>query len=407
MNRLSIAWRNITRNRRRSLLTGGIVAFGFASFALAGGFMAQSFDGLRNNAIRGGLGHVQFADARAFDQSEETALQFGIVHAGKAMQLLRADPAVEVVMPRVEFYGLVSAGGRSVPFAGLGVDPQAEAHGNNIPGGVNDGKWLEPNTRGVVIGRGLARILNARVGSSVTLLATTPDGTLNAIDASVSGIAEIFIKELSERYLALPLPLAQELLTAPDTVSRISVILKEPAHEPQAAVRLAEQLKNSGISLGVKIWRELAIFYQQVRMLYLAIFGFMGAVLLVVVFLSSANATLMSVTERTREIGTLRALGARPRRIASSFMIEGALLGLVSSAAGTLLSLLITLAINIARIEMPPPPGSAKGFIISVQIIPSAYLAAAAAMMVTLALASFFPARRAARAPIVESLAHV
>ena len=407
MNRLTIAWRNITRNHRRSLLTGGIVAFGFASFALAGGFMAQSFDGLRDNAIRSGLGHVQFADARAFDQSEETTLQFGIGHTGKAMEVLRADPAVEVVMPRVEFYGLVSAGGRSLPFAGIGVDPEAEARGSNIPRSVHAGQWLDAKDRGVVIGGGLAKALNARLGSSVTLLATTSDGTLNAIDATVRGIADISIKELSERYLALPLPLAQELLSAPDTVSRISVILKEPAREPEAAARLVEQLKQSGVTLGVKIWRELAVFYQQVRMLYLAIFGFMGAVLLVVVFLSTANATLMSVTERTREIGTLRALGARPRRITSGFILEGALLGLASSVAGTVLSLLITFAINISNIEMPPPPGSVKGFIISVQVIPSAYLGAATAMMITLALASFFPARRAARAPIVESLAHV
>jgi len=407
MNRLTIAWRNITRNHRRSLLTGGIVAFGFASFALAGGFMAQSFDGLRDNAIRSGLGHVQFADARAFDQSEETTLQFGIGQTGKAMEVLRADPAVEVVMPRVEFYGLVSAGGRSLPFAGIGVDPEAEARGSNIPKSVHQGQWLDAKAREVVIGGGLAKALNARLGSSVTLLATTSDGTLNAIDATVRGIADISIKELSERYLALPLPLAQDLLSAPDTVSRISVILKEPAHEPEAAARLVQQLKQSGVTLGVKIWRELAVFYQQVRMLYLAIFGFMGAVLLVVVFLSTANATLMSVSERTREIGTLRALGARPRRITSSFILEGALLGLASSVAGAVLSLLITFAINISNIEMPPPPGSVKGFIISVQIIPSAYLAAATAMMITLALASFFPARRAARAPIVESLAHV
>jgi len=141
--------------------------------------------------------------------------------------------------------------------------------------------------------------------------------------------------------------------------------------------------------------------------LYLGIFGFMGSVLLVVVFLSTANTTLMSVTERTREIGTLRALGARPGRITAGFVVEGALLGLASSLAGTLLSLLITAAINAAGIEMPPPPGSAKGFVISVQVIPAAYLAAAAAMVAALALASFFPARRAARAPIVDSLAHV
>jgi len=407
MNRVTIAWRNVTRNRRRSLLAGGIVAFGFASFALVGGFMAQSFDGLRHSAIRSGLGHVQFADTRAFDQSEETTLQFGIGRTGKVMEILRADPAVEVVMPRVEFYGLVSAGGRSVPFAGIGVDPEAEARGSSIPRSVHEGQWLETTGRDVVIGKGLANALHARPGDSVTLLATAPDGTLNAIDATVRGITDISIKELSERYLALPLPLAQELLSAPDTVSRISVILKEPAREPEATRRLVDRLAQSGTTLGAKLWSELAIFYQQVRTLYLAIFGFMGAVLLVVVFLSTANTTLMSVTERTREIGTLRALGARPRRITSGFILEGALLGLVSSAAGAVLSLIVTFAINTANIEMPPPPGSVKGFIISVQVIPSVYLATAAAMVVTLALASFFPARRAARASIVGALVHV
>lgn len=407
MNRLTIAWRNIMRNHRRSLLTGGIVAFGFASFALAGGFMAQSFDGLRQNAIRSGLGHIQFADVRAFDQSEESTLQFGIGHTDRIMQILRTDPAVEVVMPRVEFYGLVSSGGRSLPFAGIGVDPEAEARGSYIPKSVHEGQWLDPMVRGVVIGGGLAKTLNTKLGSSITLLATTSDGTLNATDVTVRGIADISIRELSERYLALPLSLAQDLLTAPDTVSRISVILKEPVRETETAARLLEKLQQSGVTLGVKIWRELAVFYQQVRMLYLAIFGFMGAVLLMVVFLSTANATLMSVSERTREIGTLRALGARPQRITSSFMLEGALLGLASSVAGAVLSLLITFVINISHIEMPPPPGSVKGFIISVQIIPAAYLTAAVAMVVTLALASFFPSRRAARVPIVESLTHV
>ena len=407
MNRLTIAWRNVRRNRRRSLITGGLVAFGFVSFALAGGFMAQSFDGLRHSAIRSGLGHIQFADPRAFDQSEEKTLEFGIRKAGAALETLSTDPAVEAVMPRLEFFGLVSAGGTSIPFAGVGVDPQAEARGSDIPKTIQSGEWLKPDTRTVVIGRGLAKLLNAKSGDNLTLLATTPDGTLNAIDATVSGVAEVFIKELSDRYLALPLPLAQELLTAPDTVSRISVILKEPAREAAAAARLDEKLKTAGVTLGRKLWSELAVFYQQVRVLYVGIFGFMGTVLVVIVFLSTVNTTLMSVTERTREIGTLRALGARSRRVATGFVLEGMLLGIASAIAGALLSLVITLLINLAEIHMPPPPGMAKGIVIHVQVIPSVYLLAALAMIVTLAIASYFPARRAARAPIVQALAHV
>jgi putative ABC transport system permease protein len=407
MNRVTIAWRNVTRNRRRSLITGGLVAFGFVSFALAGGFMRQSFDGLRHNAIRSGLGHIQFADPRAFENSEERTLEFGIRQAGAAMRALQADVAVDAVMPRLEFFGLVTAGGASVPFAGTGVDPDAEARGSVIPKTVKDGEWLKAGARSVVVGRGLAKLLNARRGDNLTILATTPDGTLNAIDATIAGIADIFIKELSERYLALPLPLAQELLTAPDTVSRISVVLKEPADETAAAARLDGRLKATGVTLGHRLWSELAVFYQQVRVLYIGIFGFMGTVLMVIVFLSTFNTTLMSVTERTREIGTLRALGARSQRVSAGFVLEGTLLGIASSVAGAALSLVITSIVNLAGIRMPAPPGMAQGIVIRVQVIPDVYLLAAVAMVLTLAVASYFPARRAARAPIVAALAHV
>lgn len=407
MNRITVAWRNVARNRRRSLITGGLVAFGFVSFTLAGGFMAQTFDGLRHNAIRSGTGHIQFADSRTFERSEEKTLEFGIHKAGAAIKTISADSAVDAVMPRLEFFGLVSAGGTSIPFAGAGVEPDAELRGSDFPKAVKDGVWLKPGTRTVVIGRGLAKLLNARIGDNLTVLATTRDGTLNAVDATVSGIADIFIKELSDRYLALPLPLAQELLTAPDTVSRISVILQEPANEAATAARLDGELHNAGISLGHRLWNELAVFYQQVRVLYIGIFGFMGTVLVVIVFLATVNTTYMSITERTREIGTLRALGARARRVSANFVVEGLLLGIASAIGGVLLSLVTTFMINISGIHMPPPPGMAKGIAVHVLVIPQIYGLAAVTMIVTLAIASYFPARRAARAPIVESLAHV
>ena len=95
------------------------------------------------------------------------------------------------------------------------------------------------------------------------------------------------------------------------------------------------------------------------------------------------------------------------RRQCPGFVLEGALLGVASAIGGALLSLLITLIINLSEIRMPPPPGMAKGIVINVQVLPEVYLLAALAMIVTLAMASFLPARRAARAPIVASLAHV
>jgi putative ABC transport system permease protein len=406
MNRLVFALRNLARHRRRSLLTGGIVAFGFAACALAGGFMAQSFEGLRASSIRSGLGHLQFADARAFAESEERTLAFGLENAERLGAILAADPAVEVAMPRIEFLGLATAGRRSLPFLGLGVAPAAEARGSDIPATVTAGRWLTEE-RAVVLGAGLAKALGARVGGTVTLLATTPDGTLNAVDAEIAGIADIRLKELNDRYLATTLTLARELLAAPDTVSKISVLLREPADEQAAAERLRVALAGEAPRLAVKRWEELAPFYGQVRLLYLGIFGFMGAVLLVVVFLATVNATLMSVTERTREIGTLRALGARRHVVVADFAVEALALALLACAAGAALALVVSTALNASGIVLPPPPGATRGFPIHVQFFPAAYLAAALVMTAAVVSAAYFPARRAARAPIVEALAHV
>ena len=403
----AMAWRNVTRNRRRSLLTGGIVVFGFASFALAGGFMAQTFQGLRDNAVRGGLGHLQFAQAHGFDSSTDATLEYGLTNTAGITAVLAQDPAVAVVMPRVEFFGLVTAGTRSLPFMGQGVDALAEARGSNIPTSVHTGKWLTPGRREVVLGRGLAQALDAKVGDTLTLLATSPAGTLNAVDAEVAGIADVTIKELSDRYLATSLVLAQELLDVADVVTKISVLLREPAHETTTGVRLVNALLPLAPDIAVKPWNELAVFYGQVKMLYIGIFSFMGTILMVVVFLSAINATLMTVTERTREIGTLRAMGTRTNIVIANFVMEGILLGLVASAVGAVVALVITMALNASGIVLPPPPGAAHGFPIHVQFYPVSYLVGAITMTATLVLASYFPARRAARASVVESLAHV
>ncbi|MHB8454490.1 MAG: ABC transporter permease [Acidiferrobacterales bacterium] len=407
MNRWAVAWRNVSRNRRRSLLTGGIIAFGFASIALAGGFMAQSFQGLRESTIRSGLGHLQFADPREFSRNEDTTLEYGLKNADMLAALIARDSAVKVVMPRIDFFGLVSAGARSIPFMGIGVDPDAETIGSDIPATISQGHWLKPGQQTVVLGSGLARSLDAKVGDSITLLATTADGTLNAVDATVAGIANVRIKDLNDRYLATTISLAQQLLNVSGVVSRISVLLHEPARVRATGSRLLKTLRATGANIAFKRWDELATFYHQVRMLYIGIFGFMGTVLTVIVFLATANTTWMTVTERTREIGTLRAMGARSRRIIDNFIIEAILLALAGSLGGTVISLAISAALNASGIVLPPPPGSTRGFPIHVEFFPLSYLAAGGTMMVTIAVASFFPARRAARAAIVESLAHV
>jgi len=401
------AARNIARNRRRTLLTLGVVVFGFAAIALAGGFMAQSLEGLGESTIRSGMGHLQIAPPGGFDDGGwETGR--GLEGEARIAALLREDPAVKEILPRLEFVGLLSDGRRSVPFLGVGVDPVPEAGQMDAPKAIASGRWLaDRDERAVVLGEGLARSLGARAGDGVTLLATGEDGTLNAVDAAVAGIVHLPLKELDDRYLAATLGLADDLLGAGGRVSRLAVVLGEARGAAAACRRIEARLRDAGVVVEARPWEALAPFYRQVRTLYLGIFGFMGIVLVVVVLLATANTMMMAAAERTREIGTLRAIGTRPSLIRGMFLREGILLAIAGSALGALLALLVRLVLNHSGLELPPPPGGTRGMPLHVQAYAVAYAAGAVAMLVTLTLAAWIPARRASRIPIVEALTHV
>jgi len=130
-------------------------------------------------------------------------------------------------------------------------------------------------------------------------------------------------------------------------------------------------------------------------------------VLVVIVILSAAIVMTMAVTERTREIGTLRALGTRPAGIRRMFLAESAVIAIAGCVAGAVLALVIRAVLNASGIVLPPPPGATHGVPINVKLYPLAYLAGVAAMLATMGIAAWAPASRAARIPIVDALAHV
>jgi len=176
---------------RRSALIATVVTFGFAAFALAGGFMAQSFQALKEGTIRS-VGQLQILDRRAVERSEETTLEFGLHDADRVREIASRDPAVAAVLPGIEFVGLATNGAKSIPYLGVAVDPEPEAAATYFRVLVVAGTYLSGDGGdGVVLGTGLASALGTKVGDAVTLMATTPHGSLNAVDAVVSGLADV------------------------------------------------------------------------------------------------------------------------------------------------------------------------------------------------------------------------
>ena len=409
-----LALRNLLRQRRRTALTLLVVVAGFLALSLAGGFMAQTFQGLSDGAIRGGLGHLQILPPGALDGDEAQSLEKALPDGEALAATLRRDPAVAEVLPRIQFMGLLSNGPRSVAFLGTAVDPVLEPRhmataealkdGAKAPGGAGS-RWLsaDPAAREVLLGVGLARAMGATVGSSLTLMSTTRDGALNAVDVEVVGLQDLGLRELNDRFLTVGLGTAAQLLDAGPARSRLSVILKRPGTVEAEQARLQALLPGTT----VKPWFELASFYRQVKLLYFAIFGFMGLVLFLVVLLATANTLLMSVMERVREFGVLRAMGLQPRQLLVLLQWEGAFLGLLGSALGLAATLVLRAGLNALHLQMPAPPGTSHGYELNIHLVPAVYLLVALGLQATLQISALFPGLKAARLRIVEALRHV
>jgi len=154
-------------------------------------------------------------------------------------------------------------------------------------------------------------------------------------------------------------------------------------------------------------WSALATYYHQVRNIFNGIFGFLGIIVFLIVIVSVANTIILSIFERTREIGTLMAMGTRRRQIWAMFFLEGLLIGVVGGLLGIAVGSGVGELINQAHIQLPPPPGYTTGYQLRIMLKPSILITVMVLSSVTATMASVLPAIKASRLKIVDALGHI
>jgi putative ABC transport system permease protein len=406
MKALLLAWKNVLRNRRRSLVTIMIAAIGCAAILIASGFALHTYDMLIDGAVHE-HGHITLAHRDFFEREEESTMQFGVAdHEALTARLAQYDEVVHI-LPRVSFSGLVSNGDKSLIFLGAGVRMAEELKIRGqflglVSGGIKKTTGKKNEAPYALVGADLARSLGVRPGDSLTLLATTTGGSINAVDVEISGIVSTGWADLDRRLVYTDVELAQHLLMT-DRISALSVYLKRLEDVEAVLSRLAATENG----LAARTWQQQAFYYLSVRSLYNRIFGLLGLIIAALVLFSVINTLAMAVVERTREIGVLRALGAHPGEIVAQFMREGFLIGLSGVILGNLLVGAIVLGLPYAALEMPPPPGRSEGYPLLVSASLPIYAATDVLIILLCVGAAWAVSRKAARKPIVEALGHV
>lgn len=401
---LRFGWKNVWRNRRRSMTTAGITAISVCGLLFFGGFVLYTYQSLEEFSARS-QGHVIIGQQKYFDEEEDTPLSLGLDDWQALRQSLQADASVRRVLPRIQFSGLISNGEKSTIFIAEGVDPRYEFTVSGPFLQVSDGDILSPSGSElpqVMLGQGVAKTLKARPGDVLTLLSTTSDGALNGIDVQLVGIFGTGVPELDARKLMVSLDTAQSLLSS-TRISSLSVYLRKTSD----TIMYQQSIRERYPALGTRNWSDLAFFYHKVRDLYNRIFTVIGVVMVIVVMLSVANTMSMAVIERTREIGTLAALGTMPGEMLKNFAYEAMIIGTLGSFIGVILAGMVTLYLSFNLVMMPPPPGMTEGYPLSIAFSLPLYAFTCVVMILVTILGGLLAARKGVRRPIVEALAHV
>ena len=399
-----LAVRNIFRNRRRTAITMFSIVVGFAAMACFGGFIEFSFEGLRETTIRTRLGHLQIY-AHGYSQHRVSDPESVLIsEPDEVMARIAELPGVAAVTPRLSFSGLGSTGSATVNVSVVGVDPEGEEEFADFETLVA-GSSLEPgDPEAGLIGEELRNGLGAEVGDWVTVLTTSFDGVINAVDFRVAGVVRTGSKEYDSVFVKVPIELAQRAKETGE-VERIVVLLDDTDDLPALRPRIEEVLSSFDDEFETRRWDELAGFYDAVVALYTGIFTVFAGIVGVVVMFSVANTMTMAVFERTGEIGALRAIGARRSTLIAMFLIEGVGVGLLGAGLGAVASWLIASAVQaMGGIAMPPPPGMSQGFqayfSLTGDVLRNAFAVTVAATLVS----AVYPAYAASRIRIVEAL---
>jgi len=408
MDYFKLGMRNILRNGRRSLVTVLAVGFGFASINLFSGYIHNVYAGLAEQAIRGErLGDLTIMKkgARKNGKLDPEKYMFSGAELRGVAAKLKEDPEVELSTMKLGVSGLISNGRVSTIFIGEGMVPEdaITLRGNFRK---DRGGLLDPAKPAAgLVSDDLAQMLKLEVGQYATLVVSTLSGQTNAMDLEVGNTFNTGNAETDDKYLLLPLAYTQRLLNT-DGADRIVVLLHDGVDLEKARNTIAANLAGAGYDVELYSWKDLSDFYNQVRKLFDMIFIFIFSIVLIIVLMSIVNTMTMSVIERTREIGTLRALGMNRRQISLLFTVEGVQLVLLGGVMGSVLTLLVALIVNAIGFSYVPPSSSDKVHLL-IDFVPVVMLEAFVLLAVVSSIAALIPARQATKMKVVDALGQV
>ena len=348
-----IAWRNIWRNKRRSLLTIGAILFASALLIFSISLQFSSYDTMIDAAVKRHTGHLQ---VQAVGYHTDKEMRLVIAHPQDIVQSIQDLSDIKAMSSRANAFCLVSSKQRTYGVWVAGVDPARERGVTTIPRVIRKGGYLSDKTAyEVVLGDILAKNLAVEMGDELVLLGQGLDGSIAATAVTVSGIFSTGQPEFDRSALQMPLKAFQETFSMGESVHELVVVATNLGRLPDLARSIREHLASASLSEGLHVltWQQLLPGLEQsIRVDMVSGWINYGIVVIIVAF-GIMNTFVMCVMERTREFGMLMALGMRPSQVARLVLLEATLMSLLGIFLGVAGGCMVTYYFQIHGFQIP------------------------------------------------------
>jgi ABC-type lipoprotein release transport system permease subunit len=402
---IRMAWRNLWRNTRRTLITLFSMVFGLTmmivGYALMDGMTVQ----MVHYATLLGSGHVQIHHP---DYIEEHSMYDTLEDPDDLLDRI-PGAGIGSASPRTFATALVSSGPQSAGAQLWGIDPVAESTVTELHKHLETGDWLPQGAAGkVVLGRNLARTLSAVPGDEIVVLTQAADGSLGNEIYIVSGVLKSIGEMLDRGGVLIHIDDLSQLLALEGKIHEIALKLNDPEDLEGAGTILGELFDRS--TYDIRDWKQL--FPELAEYLKLSS-GSMTIILFVIFAVASLgiiNTQLMSLFERTREIGIMRALGFGPFGVARLILFETLYMLILAALAGGLTGSLWSWHLERSGWDISWMGGSFDFIGVAFEpylyasLTPAAVLDSIWVMSVVVLAASLYPLYRAARISPVDAI---
>lgn len=404
---LKIAFKNILRNKRRTILAEVSIIFGIIVIVFTGALTNGMSQSWAVSSIEGMVGAMQVEHKDYEREHMFNPLETTLTNSADVINEIRRLEGVTDAFGTLGLDGMISNGSKATTFFGKGLAVESmERVLPQMDDNIVKGRGLSSDKNEILLGPKLADDLGLKLGDSVMLLVQTMKGGLNMAEMIYVGAQQAGQTDYeSAHYVEMHLETAQRLMRMPNRVSQIVVGYSDFEAIIKAADNLEKNLNRSrSTPLVVKDYTETIPGWEHSA--FFRLIGIVvGVVLFIVVGAGIANTMFMSVMERRREIGTMKAIGAEQKHIRRLFILEGVVIAFVGSIVGLILAILIVYLVREGGgVPFPPPPGSSIPITVPTILDSGISVFAVILALVVGTIASYFPARISAKLDPVLTL---